>query len=260
MLQSFEKATFAGGCFWCMVKPFDQFDGIESVVSGYTGGHTKNPTYEEVCSETTGHFEAVQITYDPMKFSYKKLLQIFWSQIDPTDPGGQFYDRGDSYRTAIFYHNEEQKQQAEASKLELEMSKRFTKPIVTLILPASAFYPAEEYHQGYYKKNPAHYSRYQIGSGRKAFIERWNKEEEQMNKDKKDIKERLTPIQYHVTQENGTEPPFQNEFYDLEEEGIYVDIVSGKPLFSSKDKYDAGCGWPSFTKPIDENDVTEKKI
>ncbi|MFA9455772.1 peptide-methionine (S)-S-oxide reductase MsrA [Halalkalibacter sp. AB-rgal2] len=170
--NSVETATFAGGCFWCMVKPFDQFEGIEHVISGYTGGHTENPTYEEVCSETTGHFEAVQITYDPMIISYDQLLAIFWSQIDPTDPGGQFYDRGNSYRTAIFYHNETQKQKAELSKQELESSNRFSETIATHILPAKTFYPAEDYHQDYYKKNPAHYTRYQIGSGRKAFIER----------------------------------------------------------------------------------------
>lgn len=173
--SSFEKATFAGGCFWCMVKPFDQYDGIEAVISGYTGGHTENPTYKEVCSETTGHFEAVQITFDPAIFSYEKIVEIFWQQIDPTDAGGQFFDRGDSYRTAIFYHSEEQRIIAEESKEKLEHSGRFSKPIATLILPASTFYPAEEYHQDYYQKNPAHYSRYRKGSGREDYINRhWN--------------------------------------------------------------------------------------
>ncbi|GAE24790.1 peptide methionine sulfoxide reductase MsrA [Halalkalibacter wakoensis JCM 9140] len=169
--RTFEKATFAGGCFWCMVKPFDQFEGIESVVSGYTGGHTKNPTYEEVCSETTGHFEAVQITFDPTVFSYEKILSIYWQQIDPTDPGGQFFDRGDSYRTAIFYHNEKQRELAEQSKVSLENSSKFSKAIATLILPAEEFYPAEDYHQDYYQKNPVHYMRYRKGSGREAFIQ-----------------------------------------------------------------------------------------
>ena len=148
-----EKATFAGGCFWCMVKPFDQYPGIKSVISGYTGGDWPNPTYEEVCSGKTGHREAVQITFDPELIPYEKLLEIFWQQIDPTDPGGQFYDRGDSYRTAIYYHNEEQRKKAVESKRNLENSGRFPKPIVTEILPAKAFYPAEEYHQDYYKKN-----------------------------------------------------------------------------------------------------------
>lgn len=167
-----QKATFAGGCFWCMVKPFDSYDGIESVVSGYTGGHTENPTYKEVCSETTGHFEAVEITFDPDVFPYSELLDIFWQQIDPTDPGGQFHDRGDSYRTAVFYHDEQQKAAAETSKQALQDSNKFTKPIATLILPAKVFYPAETYHQDYYKKNEFHYKMYRRGSGRADFIDR----------------------------------------------------------------------------------------
>ncbi|WP_462411925.1 peptide-methionine (S)-S-oxide reductase MsrA [Neobacillus sp. Marseille-QA0830] len=166
-----QLATFAGGCFWCMVKPFDEQPGIISVISGYTGGTVENPTYEQVCTDTTGHYEAVQITYEPDMFPYERLLELFWQQIDPTDSGGQFYDRGQSYQTAIFYHNETQKKLAEESKQKLEESGKFDKPIITPILPAKLFYPAEEYHQHYYKKNPAHYSRYQIGSGRAGFIQ-----------------------------------------------------------------------------------------
>ncbi|MGJ7909514.1 peptide-methionine (S)-S-oxide reductase MsrA [Neobacillus sp. LXY-1] len=174
MDQSYQVATFAGGCFWCMVKPFDQQPGIINVISGYTGGTVENPTYQQVCSDSTGHYEAVQITYDPEVFPYEKLLELFWQQIDPTDPGGQFYDRGQSYETAIFYHNEQQKQLAEDSKMALKESGRFSKPIVTPILAAKTFYPAEEYHQQYYKKNPVHYERYHIGSGRAGFIkEHW---------------------------------------------------------------------------------------
>jgi len=165
-----ELATFAGGCFWCMVKPFDELPGIEKVVSGYTGGKTENPTYEEVCTGLTGHTEAVQITFNPEIFPYKRLLDIFWMQIDPTDPNGQFYDRGESYRTAIFYHSDKQKQLAEQSKMELEKSGRFSRPIVVPIEPAQTFYPAEEYHQSFYRKNPARYEAYQLGSGRKHFI------------------------------------------------------------------------------------------
>ncbi|TDB55369.1 peptide-methionine (S)-S-oxide reductase MsrA [Priestia flexa] len=248
-----QLATFAGGCFWCMVKPFDEQPGILKVVSGYTGGHTENPTYKEVCSETTGHYEAVQITFDPQVFSYEKLLELYWPQIDPTDPGGQFADRGDSYRTAIFYHNDEQKQLAEASKQQLEKSGRFSSPIVTQILPAKPFYEAEEYHQDYYKKNKFRYSMYRRGSGRDRFIkENWK----DTGRDE-ELKKRLTPIQYEVTQNDATEPPFRNEFWNHTEEGIYVDIVSGEPLFSSRDKYDAGCGWPSFTKPINKEEVKE---
>lgn len=247
-----EKATFAGGCFWCMVSPFDELPGIEKVVSGYTGGHKENPTYEEVCSDTTGHYEAVQITFDPNIFPYEKLVNLFWQQIDPTDDGGQFFDRGSSYRTAIFYHNEKQKEIALKSKQQLEQSGRFQKPIVTEILPASTFYEAEDYHQYFYKKNPFRYETYRKGSGRDEFIKKhW------YHFDKTKLKEKLTPMQYEVTQNNGTEPPFQNEYFDHDEEGIYVDIVSGEPLFSSLDKYDAGCGWPSFTKPLHESLITE---
>jgi peptide methionine sulfoxide reductase msrA/msrB len=170
--KEYELATFAGGCFWCMVKPFDEQPGIIRVVSGYTGGIKENPTYQEVCSENTGHYEAVQITFDPSLYSYEQLLKVYWRQIDPTDAGGQFYDRGQSYQTAIFYYNEDQRLAAEESKKELEQSGIFNKPIATQILPAKVFYPAEEYHQDYYKKNPAHYGRYQHGSGRKSFIEK----------------------------------------------------------------------------------------
>jgi peptide methionine sulfoxide reductase msrA/msrB len=254
MLERMEQATFAGGCFWCMVSPFDEQPGIIEVVSGYTGGHTKNPSYEEVCSNTTGHYEAVQITFDPEIFPYRKLLELFWQQIDPTDVGGQFNDRGLSYRTAIFYHNDIQLEQAETSKIELEKSGRFQKPIVTEILPAAPFYKAEEKHQQYYKKNPFHYNLYKEGSGRSHFIrEHWKsrKSDEQLRKE-------LTPIQYEVTRNNATEPPFRNEFWNHSEDGIYVDIISGEPLFSSKDKYDAGCGWPSFTKPLRRYELEEK--
>lgn len=250
-----ELATFAGGCFWCMVTPFEEMPGIHKVVSGYTGGHKENPTYEEVCSGTTGHVEAVQITFDPDVFPYEKLLDIYWPQIDPTDEGGQFVDRGSSYKTAIFYHNEEQKRLAEESKQKLEESGRFDRPIATQILPAGPFYEAEEYHQDFHKKNPGHYKRYREASGRDPFIrENWS---DKPSKD--ELKKKLTPLQYNVTQNNATETPFDNEYWDNTREGIYVDVVSGKPLFSSKDQYDAGCGWPSFTKPLHAHEVKEKE-
>lgn len=166
-----QKATFAGGCFWCMVQPFEEMNGIENVVSGYTGGHKENPTYEEVCADITGHTEAVEITFDPEQISYNELLDIYWAQTDPTDAMGQFADRGSSYRPEIFYHNEEQREQAEASKESLDASGRFDKPIVTAITEASTFWPAEDYHQQFYQKNPRHYQRYSHGSGRKVFIE-----------------------------------------------------------------------------------------
>ncbi len=171
-----EKATFAGGCFWCMVKPFDQFDGIEQVVSGYTGGQVPNPTYEQVKAGNTGHLEAVEITFDPAVFPYEQLLEIFWQQIDPTDNDGQFQDRGSSYRPAVFVHSEQQRTLAEASKQALAESGRFDKPVITEILDAALFYPAEDYHQDFYKKNPGHYKEDRIASGRDDFLEAaWNK-------------------------------------------------------------------------------------
>lgn len=249
-----EKAGFAGGCFWCMIKPFDELPGIHGIVTGYTGGHKENPTYEEVCSGRTGHREAVEISFDPSVFPYEELLDVFWRSIDPTDEGGQFGDRGEQYKTAIFYHNDKQKRLAEVSARKLGESGKFNKAIVTEILPAQIFYQAEDEHQDYHKKNPQHYNRYYSGSGRKSFIEdRWR-----TKKDERTLKKVLTSLQYEVTQNNGTERPFENEFFDYEEEGIYVDIVSGEPLFSSKDKYDSGCGWPSFTRPISQNNIVDK--
>lgn len=249
--SNLEHATFAGGCFWCMVTPFEKKDGIIKVISGYMGGNKENPTYEEVCSHQTGHLEVVQITYDPNLISYDQLLDIYWQQIDPTDPGGQFHDRGESYQTAIFYHNEEQRQKAEASKKALTLSKRFQKPIVTLILPATTFYPAEEYHQKYHKKKPIQYALFRYSSGRDSFIKKnWSSPDPK-------LKEKLTELQYYVTQENGTEPPFQNEYWDNNREGVYVDIISGEPLFSSLKKFKSESGWPSFTEPINPMGIKE---
>lgn len=247
-----KKATFAGGCFWCMVEPFDQLKGVFSITAGYTGGTVKNPTYRQVCSGKTGHMEAVEIRYDPTLISYEALLEAFWKSIDPTDEGGQFADRGRSYQTAIFYHDEEQHRLAEASKAELAASKRFVGPILTPILPAADFYPAEEEHQDYYQKQPLHYKIYKQGSGRQAFLEKY------WEKDQLHLRQTLTPMQYEVTQNNGTEPPFHNPYWNEKGAGIYVDIISGMPLFSSKDKYDAHCGWPSFTKPLDDRLLVKK--
>ncbi|MDD3024221.1 MAG: peptide-methionine (S)-S-oxide reductase MsrA, partial [Syntrophomonadaceae bacterium] len=154
--KQYESATFAGGCFWCMVAPFETKDGVIKVESGYTGGNKENPSYAQVCAGRTGHYEAIQVSYDPKIVAYEELLDIFWRQIDPTDAGGQFNDRGDTYRTAIFYHNDEQRRKAEASKKELENSGVFSSPIMTAILPAATFYPAEDYHQNYHHKNPEH--------------------------------------------------------------------------------------------------------
>lgn len=174
-MTEYNKAIFAGGCFWCMVQPFDSLPGIESVVSGFTGGHVANPTYEEVISGRTGHTEAVEITYDPEKVSYKDLVEIYWQQTDPTDAGGQFADRGEGYRPVIYYSNEEEHEIAEKSKADLQENGPFSDPIVTNIEPIEPFYPAEEYHQDFYKKQSAHYKRYSVGSGRAPFLKKyWN--------------------------------------------------------------------------------------
>ncbi|HEX3033826.1 MAG TPA: peptide-methionine (S)-S-oxide reductase MsrA [Thermodesulfobacteriota bacterium] len=264
-----EKATFAGGCFWCMEPPFEKLGGVIEVISGYTGGHKKNPTYKEVSAGGTGHVEAVQVVYDPSKITYAELLDVFWRQIDPTDPNGQFVDRGLQYRSAIFYHKDEQKRLAAESKEELDKSGRYEKPIVTEIIKASEFYKAEEYHQDYYKKNPIRYKTYRYFSGRDQYLEKvWG--DDKMEKktsettsykklSKEELKKGLTPIQYKVTQEDGTERPFRNEYWDNKKEGIYVDIVSGEPLFSSLDKYDSGTGWPSFTRPLEPENIVEKE-
>lgn len=168
--QKFEKAAFAGGCFWCMVKPFKDWNGIEDIVSGYMGGHVENPTYEDVKKGNSGHLEVVEITYDPLIFPYKKLLDLFWQQIDPTDAEGQFQDRGHSYTTAIFHYTEKQRELAEVSKMKLAESGIFSKPIVTPIRPAETFYRAEEYHQDYYLKEKEHYEEDRARSGRDEFL------------------------------------------------------------------------------------------
>jgi peptide methionine sulfoxide reductase msrA/msrB len=260
--QGLETATFAGGCFWCVETAFEDLDGVKKVVSGYSGGHVKNPTYEEVCSGTTGHLESVQIMFDPEIISYSELVDIFWRQIDPTDAGGSFVDRGSQYLSAIFYHDETQKKIAESSKAELEKSGIFDKSIATKIIQFTAFYPAEDYHQQYCKKNPVRYYSYRSASGRDQFIKAvWG--DVGLSKYKKppkeDLKKKLTDIQYEVTAQCGTEPAFHNAYWNNKKAGIYVDIVSGEPLFSSTDKFESGTGWPSFTKPIDSRFIVKKK-
>jgi peptide methionine sulfoxide reductase msrA/msrB len=255
------QATFAGGCFWCMEPPFAQLEGVSGVTSGYTGGDKANPSYEEVSMGRTGHAEAIQIQYDPKKISYGQLLEVFWQQIDPTDAGGQFADRGSQYRTGIFYHDAEQQRLAEASKQNLQKSGRFKGNIATEIVPAGKFYPAEDYHQDYSEKNPVRYKVYKMGSGREQYLkEKWKGAPNfcPYKKPPEDVlKKQLSAMQYAVTQKEGTEPPFMNEFWDNHRDGIYVDVVTGEPLFSSKDKFDSGTGWPSFTQPISLENVTE---
>lgn len=277
--MTMKKATFAGGCFWCVEHPFRELEGVAEAVSGYTGGTGTNPTYEDYASK--GHLEAVQVVYDPSKVRYTDLLDLFWRQIDPTDAGGQFADRGPHYRSAIFYHDEEQKREAEASKRALGKSGRFSAPIATEILPAGRFYRAEEYHQDYLRKCPIRYAVYRRGSGRDRFIkEHWGNDFETVAPPatptaepapvapptptaspipRAALKGRLTPLQFEVTQQCGTEPPFQNEYWDNRREGIYVDVVSGEPLFVSRDKFDSGTGWPSFTKPLEEGNIVQRE-
>jgi len=257
-------AVFGGGCFWCMEPPFEQLEGVIDVRAGYSGGTEAEATYEQVSGGETGHYEAVEVRYDPQKISYSDLVETFWHQIDPTDSGGQFADRGSQYKTAIFYKNDTEKQAAQASKERLQQSGLFDDPIKTAILSAQPFYPAEEHHQDYYKKNYAHYSSYKEGSGRKYFVETvWPQKLAQQSKTyrkpaDKEIRSRLNNLQYKVTQKEGTEPPFDNEFWNNKAEGIYVDIVSGEPLFSSKDKYKSGTGWPSFDRPLESENIIEK--
>lgn len=264
-------ATFAGGCFWCVESGLEQVPGVEEVISGYTAGHLSNPSYGEVSAGGSGHVEAVQVHYDPQIVSYPVLLQAFWRQIDPTDGGGQFADRGDQYRPVVFYHDQAQRSVVEESRAALDASGRYAKPVVVEIRPAEQFYPAEEYHQDYYKKNPFRYKFYRYNSGRDRFLEQVWAEELKMDFSKQAteksngfekpseevLRERLTPLQYQVTQQEGTERPFDNDYWDEKQEGIYVDVVSGEPLFSSRDKFDSGTGWPSFTRPLQSDRVVE---
>jgi peptide methionine sulfoxide reductase msrA/msrB len=275
--QDFKTAVLAGGCFWCVESDFEKVPGVVEAISGYTGGRGENPTYEDYAAK--GHVEVVKVIYDPKKVSYRELLAYFWRHVDPTDPGGQFVDRGPQYRSVIFYQDEDQKQQAEESKQALEKSGKFGKPIVTEILPLGKFYPAEAYHQDYYKTHALKYKYYRWNSGRDQFLEKvWGHGQaaaahpggdppgnpgaasSQCAKPSAEVlRQKLTPLQYKVTQQEGTEPAFRNEYWDNKKAGIYVDVVSGEPLFSSLDKYDSGTGWPSFTKPLEPGNIVEKE-
>lgn len=250
-----EIAILAGGCFWCMVKPFTSYEGVEKVVSGYIGGHKENPTYKEVCSGGTGHYEAVEITFDNEKIKFKEILDIFWKQIDPQDENGQFADRGSQYKTAIFYTSDKQKEEAQVSKKRIEDLYFNGKEIATGILEASHFYPAEDYHQNYCKTNSKHYSVYYKNSGRYNFVKaKWDRN----NSDRNNLRKILKDIEFEVTQNDMTEVPFENEYFDKFDKGIYVDLVDGSPLFSSSDKFDSGCGWPAFSKPIEDTALMER--
>jgi len=266
-------ATLAGGCFWCVESDFRKLPGVVQVISGYAGGRGANPTYENYASK--GYVEAVQVSYDPQKVTYQGLLDYFWRHMDPTDAGGQFVDRGPQYRGVIYYHDEEQKRLAEESKTALGRSGHFQKPLVTEISKFTNFYPAEDYHQDYAHKNPVRYKYYRWNSGRDQFLKKtWGSEmppapdpagddppgNPKYTKPSDEVlRKKLTPLQYKVTQQEGTEPPFHNEYADNHREGIYVDIVSGEPLFSSADKFESGTGWPSFTKPLEPGNIATQK-
>lgn len=281
-----EVATFAGGCFWCVEEAFEKNPpGVVEAVSGYSGGEEQNPTYQQVAGGQTGHTEVVQVYYDPGKITYEGLLETLWRTANPTDTNGQYVDRGQQYRPAVFYHNEEEKRLAEESVARLEASGRYDKPVAIEIVPFEKFWPAEEYHQDYYRKNPVRYKVYTFNSGRYQFIEEvWGEDQEidysqyrpqsgspeaSTGKgfdpetftmpDEETLRKRLTEQQYYVAREDGTEPAFRNEYYDNKRPGIYVDIVSGEPLFSSADKYKSNTGWPSFTRPIEPDMVVEKE-
>lgn len=248
------RAYFAGGCFWCMEGIFESQVWVAEAISGYAEGSEADASYEKVSAWVTAHREAIEVIYNPAVISFARLVELYYTQIDPTQADGQFADRWFRYTTAIYYQNEEEKNAIEEARTSLESSKKFDKPIAVQTVPFSTFFAAEEYHQDYYKKSSLRYALYKKWSGREDYIHNtWWKELEELTKE--DLKNRLTPIQYEVTQEEGTERPFTNEYNDNKRPGIYVDIVDGTPLYSSIDKYDSGTGWPSFTKPIDPNAV-----
>ncbi len=277
-LAPHDTSTFAGGCFWTMEHAYDDLPGVISATSGFMGGTTKNPTYMQVVEGSTGHLEAVQVIYDPARVSYETLLRAFWHNIDPFQTDGQACDTGPSYHTAIFVRHPEQRRAASVSRQQVK--ERFGRDVATQILTAGPFYPAEDYHQHYAKKNPERYGMYRTGCGRDRQLRAiWGDDAGVVGREisiqsgregryamhtvkpkpsDAELRRMLTPLQYEVTQHEGTERAFQNEYWDNHKDGIYVDIVSGEPLFSSRDKYDSRTGWPSFTRPLEPTNIMEK--
>lgn len=260
--MSFKKAIFAGGCFWCMEQIFSKAPGVAEVVSGYTGGQSKHPSYQKVSSGLTKHREAVKIKYDPKKIGYGELVDIYIRNIDPTDDRGQFSDRGKQYSPAVFFVDKEQEKIAREALKALSSSSIFDRPVRVELLPAVDFYEAEEEHRDYHRKNPLRYDLYKKSSGRESFVRKMRPRStgtgEENSFEKRKLRTKLTDLQWRVTQNNETEKPFRNKYWKNDKKGIYVDIVSKEPLFSSEDKFDSGTGWPSFTRPIEKSNIVEK--
>ncbi|MDF1521410.1 MAG: peptide-methionine (S)-S-oxide reductase MsrA [Trueperaceae bacterium] len=265
-------AYFAGGCFWCTEADFEKLDGVLDVRSGYMGGHVAAPTYEQVVREDTGHREAVEVRYDPERVTYQQLLDAFWRMHDPSDAGGSFVDRGFSYTSAIFTVDGEQRALATASREALAASGKFAAPIATAIEDAGPFWLAESYHQDYYATNPTRYGFYRSASGRDRFIERVWADDATVYAagaverpawfrgvpSDDELRASLDALTYRVVREDATERAFSHPYDALYDPGIYVDVISGEPLFSSLDKFDSGSGWPSFTRPIDDRHVATR--
>ncbi len=282
------EAFFAGGCFWCTEADFEKLDGVHEAVSGFAGGEEKDPAYKDVASGKTGHTETVKVIYDPGRVSYEQLLRWFWRHIDPTDPDGQFVDRGSQYRSAIFYRTESEKEQALASREQLDASGRFDEPIVTEITAFEQFYPAADQHQDYYQEHSLKYKFYRSRSGRDDFLEKhwdnpdarpwkgkdadtkqgtqkeksvslgapWQGPENFQRPSDENLRQHLKPLAFEVMRRDATEPPHDNAFDEHDQPGIYVDAISGEPLFASVHKFHSKSGWPSFTQPINDAFVT----